>query len=158
MFKVNDLVIHNREGLSRISAINSMNGKDYFLVNICRNSDENYYVPVETADRIIRPLMDAKTADDLLVYIKSIEKSFNTNTKQRRDAYKRLLSSGEVKDIAYLYKQLYFYNRENEGVIKLGPVDLEMLSYAKDMLMDELAISYNIKREEIERFVEGKIS
>ena len=161
MFKINDSVIHCREGLSTIVAMNSMNGKDYFLVSVNRNSGETMYVPVDTSSSIIRPLMNKKDADDLLIYIKKIKKDFNTNTKQRRDAYKKKLSSGDVKEIAYLYRQLYFYEKiggENNTEIKLGPVDIDMLSYAQNMLMDELSISYGVKREEVKDFVENRIS
>ena len=160
MFKINDSVIHCREGLSVIVGSKDMNGKEYFLVSVKHNSGETIYVPVDTASSIIRPLMDKKAADSLLSFIKKIEKEFNTNTKQRRDAYKRKLSSGDVKDIAYLYKQLYFYNLiggENNTEIKLGPVDIDMLSYAENMLLDELAITYSIPRDEIKVFVDKKI-
>ena len=160
MFKINDSVIHCREGLSTIVAINNMNGKDYFLVSVNRNSGETIYVPVDTAGSIIRPLMDKKAADELLKYIKKIKKDFNSNTKQRRDAYKKKLSSGDVKEIAYLYRQLYFYEKiggENNTEIKLGPVDIDMLSYAENMLMDELALSYNVQRDQIKEFIEKKI-
>ena len=160
MFKINDSVIHCREGLSVIVGSRDMNGKEYFLVSVKHNSGETIYVPVDTASSIIRPLMDKKAADSLLSFIKKIEKEFNTNTKQRRDAYKRRLSSGDVKDIAYLYKQLYFYNLiggENNTEIKLGPVDIDMLNYAENMLLDELSITYSIPREEIKAFVEKKI-
>ena len=160
MFKINDSVIHCREGLSVIVGSKDMNGKEYFLVSVKHNSGETIYVPVDTASSIIRPLMDKKAADSLLSFIKKIEKEFNTNTKQRRDAYKRRLSSGDVKDIAYLYKQLYFYKLiggENNTEIKLGPVDIDMLSYAENMLLDELSITYSIPREEIKAFVEKKI-
>ena len=161
MFKINDSVIHCREGLSVIVGSRDMNGKEYFLVSVKHNSGETIYVPVDTASSIIRPLMDKKAADSLLTFIKKIEKEFNTNTKQRRDAYKRRLSSGDVKDIAYLYKQLYFYNLiggENNTEIKLGPVDIDMLSYAENMLLDELSITYSIPREDIKAFVEKKIN
>ena len=161
MFKINDSVIHCREGLSTIIAINNMNGKDYFLVSVRHNSGETIYVPVETAESIIRPLMDKKAADELLKYIKKIKKDFNANTKQRRDAYKKKLSSGDVKEIAYLYRQLYFYEAmggEENTEIKLGPVDIDMLSYAENMLMDELALTYDVKRGEIKAFVEKRIA
>ena len=161
MFKINDSVIHCREGLSTIVSTSNMNGKDYFLVSVNRNSGETIYVPVDTASSIIRPLMNKKEADELLLYIKKIKKEFNTNTKQRRDAYKKMLSSGNVKEIAYLYRQLYFYEKiggENNTEIKLGPVDIDMLSYAQNMLMDEFALSYNVKREEVKDFVEKRIS
>ena len=104
--------------------------------------------------------MNKKEADELLLYIKKIKKEFNTNTKQRRDAYKKMLSSGSVKEIAYLYRQLYFYEKiggENNTEIKLGPVDIDMLSYAKNMLLDELAISYKVEREDVEEYIEKRI-
>ena len=104
--------------------------------------------------------MNVKEADELLKLVKKIGKDFNTNTKQRRDAYKKRLSSGDVKDIAYLYRQLFFYNKlgEDNDEIKLGPVDLDMLNYAKNMLLDELAISYKQPRESVESYVEERIS
>ena len=160
MFKINDSVIHCREGLSTIIAMNNMNGKDYFLVSVNRNSGETIYVPVDTAENIIRPLMDKKEANELLKYIKKINKDFNSNTKQRRDAYKKKLSSGDVKEIAYLYRQLYFYEKlggEENSEIKLGPVDIDMLSYAENMLMDEFAITYGVKRSDIKAYIEKKI-
>ena len=160
MFKINDSVIHCREGLSTIIAMNNMNGRDYFLVRTNQASAETIYVPVETAPNIIRPIMNEKEADEVLRFIKSIEKEFNTNTKQRRDSYKRRLSSGDVKEIAYLYRQLYFYEKiggENNTEIKLGPVDIDMLSYAKNMLFDELAISYKIDRSDVESYIEKRI-
>ena len=159
-FSVNDEVIHCREGLSTIIGSKEMNGKEYFLVQVNRISGETFYVPVDSADNIIRHIMNVKEADELLKLVKKIGKDFNTNTKQRRDAYKKRLSSGDVKDIAYLYRQLFFYNKlgDDNGEIKLGPVDLDMLNYAKNMLLDELAITYKQSRESVEKYVEERIS
>ena len=160
-FSVNKEVIHCREGLATIIDSKEMNGKSYFLVRANRLSGETCYVPVDSAENIIREIMDEKEADKLLRYIKTIDKEFNTNTKQRRDAYKKRLSSGNVRDIAYLYRQLYFYNElggENNEEIKLGPVDLDMLGYATNMLLDELTISYKQPRETIQAFIEKRIA
>ena len=162
MFKINESVIHCREGLSTILSLNSINGKDYFIVRTHQGqaNGETIYVPVETASSIIRPILNEKEADGVLKFIKSIKKEFNTNTKQRRDSYKKRLGSGNVEDIAYLYRQLYFYNKiggENNTEIKLGPVDIDMLSYAKNMLLDELAISYKVEREDVEEYIEKRI-
>ena len=159
-FSVNNEVIHCREGLSTIIGSKEMNGKEYFLVQVNRISGETFYVPVDSADSIIRHIMNVKEADELLKLVKKIGKDFNTNTKQRRDAYKKRLSSGDVKDIAYLYRQLFFYNKlgTDNDEIKLGPVDLDMLNYAKNMLLDELAITYKQSRESVEKYVEERIS
>ena len=161
MFKINDSVIHCREGLSTIVGEHNMNGKDYFLVRVNRASGETIYVPVDTAENIIRPLLSKKEADELLKYIKGIKKEFNTNTKQRRDAYKRSLSSGSVREIAYLYRQLYFYELiggENNEEIRLGPVDIDMLRYAENILLDELSLTYGVDRSSIKEFIEKRIN
>ena len=160
-FSVNDSVIHCREGLSTIIGNKEMNGKAYFLVRVNRTSGETIYVPVDSAGTIIRSIMSVNEADNVLKYIKKIDKDFNSNTKQRRDSYKRRLSSGDVKDVAYLYRQLYFYNQlggEENTEIKLGPVDLDMLYYARDMLLDELTITYQQPREEIASYVEQRLA
>lgn len=162
MFNINDVVVHYREGLSTILSINKMNEKDYFLLKVNRVTDsETIYVPVETADNIIRHILNEKEADKLLKYLKGINIEYNANTKQRRDFYKKMLSSGKVKDIAYLYRQLYFYYKtggEESQTMKLGPVDIEMLSNAKNILLDELALSYKVKRDTIDSFIEKRIN
>ena len=160
MFKINDFVIHAREGLSTIVSMSSINGREYFLVKSNQANGETIYVPVDTASNIIRHVLNDKEADDVLRYIKSIEKEFNNNTKQRRDAYKRSLSSGDVKEIAYLYRQLYYYDKiggENNEEIRLGPVDIDMLSHAENMLLDELSITYKVDRNDIKAFIEKRM-
>ena len=47
---------------------------------------------------------------------------------------------------------------EQNTEIKLGPVDLDMLNYATNMLLDEFTITYNKPREMISDFVEQRIS
>lgn len=160
MFEINEAVIHYREGLSTIIGINQINGVDYFLLRVNKVNAETIYVPIDTASNIIRPIMSEKEADAVLKYIKGIKKDYNPNTKQRRDSYKRRLSSGEVKEIAYLYKQLGYYYQaggENNTEIKLGPVDIEMLNTAKNILLDELALSYKVNREDIDKYIEKRM-
>lgn len=157
-FKLNDLVMHCREGLSTIVDTKVMGGNDYFLVKSNRGSGETIYVPKDRATAIIRHLMNEKEADELLAYAKTIEKDFNSNTKQRRDAYKKKLSSGDIKEIAYLATQLFYYENmsEEEREIKLGPVDLDMLEYAANMMLDEFSIAYSVDRNEIKQFLNSR--
>ncbi len=155
VFQINDIVVHCREGLSTVVSITTMGDKQYYLVKTHRNGEDTIYVPVESSNNIIRNVMTSKEADQLLAFMKTIQKDFNPNTKQRRDAYKRALISGDIKEIAYLSRSLFFFNNAEE--IKLGAVDLEMLTYAHNMLLDELALSYNTKRELIEELVNSKI-
>ena len=157
-FKKGQQVIHCRDGLAVIIDETVMADKSYFIVHTVRGSGENIYVPQDRAEQIIRFVMDEKEANKLLDFIKTIELDFNPNTKQRRDAIKKRLLSGDVKDCAYLFKQLYFYNTLKDGSIKFGQLDIDMLSYASNNLLDEFAISFGKNRDEIEEFIYKKIS
>ena len=70
-FNVNNEVIHCREGLSTIIGSKEMNGKEYFLVQVNRISGETFYVPVDSANSIIRHIMTVEEADELLKLVKT---------------------------------------------------------------------------------------
>ena len=156
-FKKGQQVIHCRDGLAVIVDETVMGDKNYFIVKTVRGDGENIYVPLDRADAIIRFVMSEEEALKLIDYIKTIELDFNPNTKQRRDAIKKRLLSGDVKDAAYLFKQLYFFKTLKDGSIKYGPLDIDMLSFASDNLLDEFSISFKKHRDEIEEFVYNKL-
>lgn len=156
-YQIGQQVIHCRDGLAVVVGNTSMADKDYYIVKTVRGTGENIYVPVDRADQIIRFLMSVEEADKLVDFIKTIPMEFNPNTKQRRDAIKKRLLSGDIKDGAYLFKQLYFYKTLNDGSIKYGALDIDMLSFAANNLLDEFAISYKKNRDEIEAFIFDKI-
>ena len=130
--------------------------REYFVIRAIRGDSENIYVPMIGSENIIRPVMTSKEADKLLKSLADIKKEFNPNTKQRRDAFKRRLGSGKVEDIAYLYRQYWLFTQYPEDV-KLGPSDIDMLEYATNILLDELAISYEVDRDKVGEFVVKKI-
>ncbi len=156
-YQIGQQVIHCRDGLAVVVGNTRMADKDYYIVKTVRGTGENIYVPVDRADQIIRFLMSVEEADKLVDFIKTIPMEFNPNTKQRRDAIKKRLLSGDIKDGAYLFKQLYFYKTSNDGSIKYGALDIDMLSFAANNLLDEFAISYKKNRDEIEAFIFDKI-
>lgn len=156
IFKVSDKVMHCREGLSEIVKTTEMGGREYFVVRSIKGDGEAIYVPVENSQNIIRPIMTVAEADGLIKELKGYPLEYNPNTKQRRDAFKRRLNSGNIRDVAYLFYQGYLYSKNPDG-IKLGPSDSEMLIYSKNFLFDELALVYKIVRDKIEEFILRKL-
>ena len=157
MYKVNDKVVHSREGLSVIVNITKMGDNEYFVINSMRGGSENIYVLTSRTENIIRPIMDEKAAKEIIEYMKTVQAEFISNTKQRRDQYKRRLLSGNVYDLAYLSRQLYFFNYYNANgqLVKLGPTDIQMLKDAEGILYDELALSFNIGRDKVAEHVQN---
>lgn len=160
MYQIGELVVHRREGLSRITDIKKMSGREYYLLQAKRGNGELIYVPVDCSNTIIRPIMDIKSADDVLKYMNELKSDFGLNTKQRRDNFKRRLISGNIYDIAYLVRQLYLYHLlSNAGeVVHFGPTDIEMLTIAKNILFDELAHTYNLKLDDVGDFIIERVN
>ena len=160
-FRINQIVIHKREGMAEIVSTSLMCGKEYFNLKAHRGDGEMIYVPVDASANIIRPLMEVQEADELLQYMKSVGKVYTSNTKQRRDYYKKLLNSGEIKDYALLTVQLWIYEHSNKDIenpdMKLGVMDIDLLTKASDILMDELAIVYKKDRDKVRDFVFERI-
>ena len=150
-YKVGDRVIHSREGLSTITNTTVIADNEYFVVVPDKGDHGNIYVLKSRTENIIRPIMSYDEAKKVVDYIKTVKAEFISNTKQRRDQYRRRLLSGNVYDLAYLSTQLYFFNYYNSHgqVVKLGPTDLQMLKDAEAILYDELAMSFNIDRDEV---------
>ena len=150
-FRVGDRVVHSREGLSTITGETLIAGNEYFVVRSDKGDKENIYVLKARTENIIRPVMNLEEAHQVIEYMKSVPAAFISNTKQRRDVYKKKLLSGDVKDLAYLSRQLYFFNLYNSQgqLVKLGPTDLQMLKDAESVLYDELAISFNVSRDKV---------
>ena len=150
-YKVGDRVIHSREGLSTITSTTVIADNEYFVVVPDKGDHGNIYVLKSRTENIIRPIMNYDEAKKVVDYIKTVKAEFISNTKQRRDQYRRRLLSGNVYDLAYLSTQLYFFNYYNSHgqVVKLGPTDLQMLKDAEAILYDELAMSFNIDRDEV---------
>ena len=158
-YKVGDRVVHAREGLSTIMSTTVIGDNEYFVVVSDKGDKENIYVLKSRTENIIRPIMSSEESQKVIEYMKSVNAEFLSNTKQRRDLYRKKLLSGNVLDLAYLSRQLYFYNYYNANgqVVKLGPTDLQMLKDAEKILFDELAISFDVNREELPKKIEELI-
>ena len=159
-YKIGDRVIHSREGLSTIMGETSIAGNDYFVVVSDKGDKENIYVLKNRTDNIIRPIMSKDEAQKVFDYMKTVGAEFISNTKQRRDQYRRRLLSGSVYDLAYLSRQLYFYYYYNENgqVVKLGPTDLQMLKDAERILFDELSLSLELSMEDLKQAVKKALN
>ena len=153
-FKLKDKVMHFRDGLSFISEEKEMNGMSYFIVEVV-NGGEKVYVPKDRADAIIRPLFDSEKLKELIEFMKPIRPDYFNNTKQRRDVFKKKLGSGDIHDLAYLTMQLYYFKHPDEvdTPVKFGPADVDMLKYAARTMFDELSLSLEKDREEVEEYI-----
>ena len=161
-FRIGEIVVHKREGISKIVSISLMSEKEYFVLNASRGDGELIYVPIEMYSSVMRKLLTQNEADNLLNEMKSFEIVCITNAKQRRDYYKKLINSGEIEDVALLSLQYIIYENGYKNIkepeMHLGALDIDVLKSAYCMLIDELAIIYNKSIEETLEYVLKRIA
>ena len=159
MFQLNDTVVHNRDGIAIITGTIEINNVQYFTVKANRVDDVTIYVPILNACDIIRKVMSLDDANKLIEYMNNLPELYIPNTKQRRDDFKRKLSSGDIKDIAFLTK-MYLLHIKDAFVtenVKLGQMDVDMLKDAYNRLSDELCVVYNVEVSDIENYLVSKL-
>ena len=76
-----------------------------------------------------------------------LKNSYNMN-------YSLDVYSNSIDDTILVDNIIKFYN---DGSIKYGPVDLDMLNFAAKNLLDELSIVYKIDRDKIDEVVAKKV-
>lgn len=160
MFQLNDTVVHYRDGIAVITGIIEMNEAQYFTIKAVRVDDVLIYVPVLNATDIIRKVMQIDEANNLIEYMNNLPEVYIANTKQRRDDFKRKLSSGDIKDIAFMTKMYLLHKKEaflTENV-KLGQMDVEMLKDAYNRLSDEFSVVFDVDPTSIESFLAKRLN
>jgi RNA polymerase-interacting CarD/CdnL/TRCF family regulator len=160
MFQLNDIVVHYRDGVATITGTIEMNGQHFFTIKASRVDDVLIYVPILTASDIIRKVMSLEDANSLIEYMNNLPEVYISNTKQRRDDFKRRLASGNLKDTAFLTKMYLLHKTDSftSENVKLGQMDVDMLKDAYNRLTDELCIVYNVDTSNIQEFLGAKLN
>ncbi len=160
MYPINSVVVHRREGLCVVTATKDINGEPYYILSAKRGSGESLYVPIAKADQIIRGVMSIENADRVLEYMCTLSDDIIANTKQRRDYFKKKLLNGTTEDIVYLAKQLYLYRTlaQMPENVRFGPLDIELLESAENILFDEFEITYGVEKSKMFDFIRSRIN
>lgn len=161
VFSVNDLVVYPAQGVGRIEKIESQDiggcMTELYMVRIL-NNNVMIMVPVRNATNVgLRALCTQKQARDILKYIRD-RSDFTGYTGQnwnrRYREYSEKLKSHDLRDVAYVLKELILIGRDKE--LSFG--ERRLLEQAMHLVTTELAFALKntpeAVREEIQGFFE----
>ena len=121
----------------------------YYIIYI-EVSDMTVMVPVEKADSLgIRPIVDRKEAAKALKLVADTYEPVPTDWKLRYQMNLDLLKSGSIVDIATVVRTLYHRSKIKE----LPILERKLYDSAMRLLIDEVSLSLDKGKEEIERMV-----
>jgi len=161
MFEVNDLVMYGATGVCRVTSIGrpdfagDEDDKLYYFLEPLYQSGI-IYAPVDNQKVVMRPIISAEGARDMLKNIDAIEgaKIVPGSMQHLSQQYQSLIESYSSECLLSLAKSIYRKNLEAEkNRKKLGQIDKRFMKKTEDLVFGEFAAALGEDREDIADYV-----
>lgn len=163
MFEVGDYVVHGNSGVCKVEDVQTMDGignqkRTYYTLIPIYSSGSKLFVPTDSKKVVTRAVMSKSEAEELLKEWEQIETLWVENDKKREEVYKEALRSCDCREWAKLIKTSHQRNQERiQSGKKVTSNDERYLRMAEEHLFGELAIPFEMSRDEVEDYVSTKI-
>jgi len=157
VFALNELVVYPAQGVGRVERIESqeVGGSyvEFYIVRILCNS-VTLMVPVRNARNVgLRKVCDHEVGTQIMESLK--DRSDFTgysgqNWNRRYREYSEKLKSGDLRDVAYVLKELLLIGRDKD--LSFG--ERRLLEQAMGLITTELAHALGKMPEEIKSYIE----
>ena len=158
MFSIGEYISHPMHGAGMIESIakRRVNGQDkeYYVLRL-PTGNMTVMIPTDTCENIgVRPIVDEKTALEVLSVVASLEIDMTSNWNQRyRDNMERL-KTGNLFEVARVIKGLVM--RDIEKGLSTG--ERKMLRSARQILVSEIALSAKLESETVETRLDRELA
>ena len=158
MFQVGDRIAHPMHGAGVIDGIEELriNGVTMQYYRFKQpGGNMTVRIPVDHCDDVgVRPIIDAKQADEVLKQLGEIQVDVTQNWNRRYRENMLRIKSGDLLEVARVIKCLMV--RDSEKGLSTG--DRKMLRSAKQILISELVLSKNSSYEAVEEEVNAALA
>jgi len=158
MYKINDYLIYGKD-VCKVKDIElkKYNNKDYYLLIPVNDDSLKLEVPVDDPQNKIRNLIKKEDLHDLINEIPKID-VIDVEDKYLASEYKKLLASGEEKDLVKIIKTTYLRNKEREdNKRRKTDVDIAYFKEAENSLYTRLSAILDISIDEAKSYFIKKI-
>ena len=146
-FKVNDKVVHPHHGAAvitrRIEQEVAGVSRSYFELQIA-TEQLTVFVPVDTIDESIRPVISKTAAGKVLRIFKEEPQASGSNWSRWYKVLNEKMTSGDIHQVAEVVRDLT-HAQHAKGI---SPALKRMLSRARVTLISELSFAFGIETEE----------
>ncbi len=164
MFKINDVVVYSTHGVCDIVGIDERTidgtSKQYFVLKPKADRAATFFVPMwnEKALAKMRKVMTKKDVNALIDSMPGKKPSWIANENERKDAYKKILASGDQAAIISMIQALYLHKKEREAEGKrLHMSDEHFMKDAEQLLYDEWQYVLNVDKAGLMAYIFSRI-
>ena len=153
MFKLGQKVVYPLHG---VGIINQIEEKEvlgqrhrYYIIKLSV-TDMTVMIPVERSEELgLRKVMGHKVIDRAVEMLKEETTEMDEDWKSRYQANMDKVKSGSIVEIAEVVRNLFRRNRYKE----LSIMERKLYENAYKLLVDEIALSWGIDKEEIQNMI-----
>lgn len=160
MFKVGDFIVYESRGICKVEDItelslpNATKGQKYYVLKPVYEEGGKIYSAVGNDKVIMRRMISAEEANELIADIPNIQEMWIGDEKQREMKYKEAMRSCDCRQWVSIIKTLYLRreSRISQGK-KTTNTDDRYFKKAGDNLHGELAMALGKEKTEMESFI-----
>ena len=158
MFEIGNFVISAANGICEIADTVTMNlsgtDREYFLLVPVEEKTAKVYIPVDAAEKRIRPVLTKDEAWQVIRGIPQVEETWVENEKERERIYKDAIASREPKQLIGITKNLYRRKKERmDAGKKCTAIDERYFKLAENQLFAELAFALGEDKKNIKQII-----
>ena len=169
MFGIGDYVICGNKGVCEVENITTLNisgvdrEREYYILKPLYMNGSTVYVPVDSPKESMRKVLKREEAEELIRAIPEIPLLVITNDKLSEQTYKDCTRTNDCEDLVKIIKTIYTRKQKRmKAGRKVTAVDAKYFHMAEENLYGELAVSLNIRRQDVESYIadviDGKLS
>lgn len=163
MWKIGDHVVHRRDGVCRIAAVEDLaltddSPKTYYILTPVYESASRLYVPYDRADQILRDVLTKEEIDAMIFGLKeSGPDRWISDKKARQQTLSETVKTGSEEALLKMVSTLFLKKAEQaEKGLKFHAADEHILNEAEKMINREFAFVLGIEPDDVPDYV-GKI-
>lgn len=157
MFEKGEYVVYGTKGVCCIQDIGHVDlpgverDKLFYILHPVQDNHGTVYLPIDSTKAVIRRVMTAEEAKELLQEIPSIEELVIPSEKQRESSYKEALRTCSTRSWVSMIKTLYLRrNKRLAAGKKVTSLDERYLRAAEHELYGELSVALGVPKEDLE--------
>lgn len=169
MFGIGDYVICGNKGVCEVENITTLNisgvdrEREYYILKPLYMNGSTVYVPVDSPKESMRKVLKREEAEELIRAIPEIPLLVITNDKLSEQTYKDCIRTNDCEDLVKIIKTIYTRKQKRmKAGRKVTAVDAKYFHMAEENLYGELAVSLDIRRQDVESYIadviDGKLS
>lgn len=164
MFETGSYIVCGQHGVCRVEGVGKLKlseaskDREYYTLSKVYSQGGAIYVPADSDKIIMRPVMSRKEAEELIDHMKEIDLLIIDNEKHKDEIFKKAFKTCDNREWVRVLKTLYARKqmRLAKGK-KVTASDERFLHTAEENLYGELAISLDMDKREVEKYIIARI-